>query len=713
MFHINKRTQIFHSNNRPCLLVLLVVCLGSWPSVWGWEEPAVSPRNPHEMNSPFAVASVSQDEFVESIQPFLKNYCLQCHSGDDAEGDMTLSEFKSFNDVMADLDSWSNVLDVLDHGDMPPEEEKQPPAKELDFVKSWILDTIAKQSKQPKPLAAIRRLNRVEYENTIRDLFRLSRPCFNNAATIIQTDDYFQPASGKMPRYVLAVSQFNNAHRRHSDLPGVSNLPVDPPVEHGFANDQTSLNLSPLMMEHYFEIATALLNSEEFADISGLWQAMFVPGSTDAEELLGQARSQLSLFLPRAFRRNVVQTEIQRYEQLFETEFAETNSYTESMKTTVSTILISPYFLFRTEFSARKSEDKQAAQFSIASRLSYFLWASMPDDQLFQAAGENRLNNPAELRRQVHRMMDDKRIKSLATDFGMQWLKLQKVVSAKPDKDKYPAYYYFHGMQPPAVSMMVEQLLLFETIMVENRSILEFISADFAYLNRSLIDWYQVNPKKVLGYSPQRENFENFFRIKWPHTHRGGILPSGAMLISTSTTTRSSPVFRGAWILDVVFNQPPPPPPANVPPLEDNQDGEPIPVNVRKKLDQHRKDPACASCHARIDPLGFALERYDAVGRWRNKYDNGDPIDTLGDVDGEVFDGAARLKNVIVRQKHKFVKAFVEHTMKYALGRQLHYSDEPEIRRIADKVVERDCHFDAVIENVVLSQIFRQLPNEN
>lgn len=625
---------------------------------------------------------------------------------------MALSKFNSLNDVAADLDSWSNVLDVLDHGDMPPEDEKQPTAKEIDFVKSWILDTIAKQSEQPKPLSAIRRLNRVEYENTIRDLFRLSRPCFNNAATIIQTDDYFQPASGKMPRYVLAVSQFNNAQRRHSDLPGVSNLPVDPPVEHGFANDQTSLNLSPLMMGHYFEIATALLNSEEFADISGIWQAMFVADSTDSEELLEQARSQLSLFLPRAFRRNVTEDELQRYKELFQSEFVETNSYTESMKTTVSAILISPNFLFRTEFSERENEEQQSDQFAMASRLSYFLWASMPDDQLFQAARENRLGKPEELKRQVRRMMDDKRIKSLATDFGMQWLKLQKVVSAKPDKDKFPAYYYFNGMQPPAVSMMVEQLLLFETIMVENRSIVEFISADFAYLNRSLIDWYQINPKKVLGYTPQRKNFENFFRIKWPHTHRGGILPSGAMLLSTSTTTRSSPVFRGAWIMDVVFNQPPPPPPANVPPLEDSLDGEPIPVNVRAKLDQHRKDPACASCHARIDPLGFALERYNAVGRWRNKYDNGDPINTLGDLDGEVFDGAARLKNVIVRQKHKFVKAFVEHTMKYALGRQLHYSDEPEIRRVADQVIARDCQFDAVIEYVVLSRMFRQLPNE-
>lgn len=516
MFQIIYRIQVRLPATCLFLLAPLLAVVFNLPIASNADKPPQA--NPQVAKTPAVASEVVRDEFVGSIKPFLKNYCLKCHSGDEAEGDMQLSEFESLDDVIADLDSWSTVLDVLEHRDMPPEEERQPPLAETDFVKSWILDTIAKQTEQPQPLATIRRLNRVEYENTIRDLFRLSRPCFNNAAAIIQTDDYFQPASGKMPRYVLAVSQYSNAHRRHSDLPGVSNLPVDPPVEHGFANDQTSLNLSPLMMEHYFEIATALLNSTEFAEISGLWQAMFVPHSQDPEELQAQARRQLSSFLPRAFRRDVEPEESQRYQSLFDNEFQETSSYTESMKTAVSAILISPNFLFHLEFSHLQEGIELEDQFSIASRLSYFLWASMPDDALFQAAREGRLRDPTELRRQVHRMMEDKKIKSLATDFGMQWLKLQKVSSAKPDKDRFPRYYYLNGMQPPAVSMMVEQLLLFETIMVEDRSILEFISADFAYLNRTLIDWYQVNPQEVLGYTPHartlRISFESSGRIR-------------------------------------------------------------------------------------------------------------------------------------------------------------------------------------------------------
>jgi hypothetical protein len=465
-------------------------------------------------------------------------------------------------------------------------------------------------------------------------------------------------------------------------------------------------------MEQYLEVASALLNSTEFEQISSLWTPLFVGQSTDPEQLQIQARQQLAVFLERAFRRPVTEREVSTFEQLFQSEFRQNDSYTAAMKTTVSAILISPNFLFRGDLAEDLMTSEQAYQFGLATRLAYFLWSSMPDDALLQAARESRLSNPDELRRQVHRMMDDRRIKSLSTDFGMQWLKLQKVASVQPDKDLFPDYYR-KDAEPPGVSMMIEQMLLFETILVENRSILEFINADFSYLNRSLMDWYQLVPQKVAGITPDREDFYDFYRSKWPSIHRGGIVASGAMLISTSTTTRSSPVYRGAWILDVVFNNPPPAPPANVPPLVDSEVSGSVPANIRKRLEQHRKDPNCASCHDRMDPLGFALEQYDAGGRWRSSYGNGDPVDGSGDLDGDPFVGPARFKNVLLRKKEKFVQAFVEHTMKYALGRQLHYSDEPEIRRITQVVLKNDCRFDAVIENVVLSDLFLQVPNEN
>jgi len=246
-------------------------------------------------------------------------------------------------------------------------------------------------------LGRLRRLNRVEYENTIRDLFRLSRDCFSNSSRIIQTTDYFQPATGRMPRSVLAVSYFWNSQRRYSDLPGISNLPVDPPVEHGFANDQDALSLSPLLLENYLELAKSLLDNHEFSQISGLWETMFATDGTQSKsEMRQRARRQLTVFLPRAFRREVSEADLKIYQDLFEQEFEASNSYTEAMKTTVSAILVSPNFLFRREFlpldpeGVSPSEMERRRSYAMANRLSYFLWGSMPDDQLFQAAAEGQ-----------------------------------------------------------------------------------------------------------------------------------------------------------------------------------------------------------------------------------------------------------------------------------------------------------------------------------
>jgi mono/diheme cytochrome c family protein len=661
-------------------------------------------------------ASTKPDErFKKQVRPFLENFCLDCHTGEDGESGVDLDQFLKHEDVEKDLEIWLHALEQIEQGSMPPDDSDQPSKRQVKDLTEYVLSTIASRAGEDQPLGRLRRLNRVEYENTIRDLFRLSRNCFNNPARIIQTNDYFKPMTGRMPRYVLAVSHFYNSHRRHSDLPGVSNLPVDPPVEHGFANDQEALSLSPLLLENYFDISTALLNNSEFAEISGLWDSMFIAADgTTRDQQISHAHEQISLFLPRAFRRTTTTKENERYQLLFDSEFADSGNFTEAMKTTVSAILVSPNFLFRREFLPQETESQPdreselAANFAMANRLSYFLWASMPDDELFQAARERRLTKLASLDRQVDRMLDDERVKSLATDFGMQWLKVQKAASALPDKSKFPEYYQHEQMPPPAVSMMIEQLLFFEAIMVENRSILEFISSDFAFLNRQLMDWYQVNPKTALGYTPKLENFEDFFRIKWSNRHRGGVISSGAMLVSTSTTTRTSPVYRGAWVLDVIFNSPPPPAPADIPPLESADGPDVTKLNVREKLAIHREDAACASCHDRIDPMGFALEMFDGVGRWRLNYETGEPIDLTGSLNGEPFKGSALFKNAILKDKTRFVRAFVEHTLKYALGRQLHYSDEPEIRRMTDEIEKANCRFRSVIKQVVGSELFRR-----
>ena len=680
--------------------------------------PALSPSfNADAVAQQFdKVESPEVNEFSERILPFVNNHCLDCHTGDGAEGGVDLSRFETEADAIEDLEVWSKVLKAVQRNEMPPPDESQPERAVKTSVQNSILELMAHSKHNGPPLGKLRRLNRVEYENTIRDLFRLSRDCFSNSSRIVQTTDYFQPASGKMPRSVYAVSYLFNLHRRHSDLPGVSSLTVDPPVEHGFSNDQDALALSPLLLERHFELAKSILDNPEFAQISGLWEPMFVAeDSSDQSEQIARAHRQIENFLPRAFRRDVSERELNLYRELFDKEFKSDDSYTQAMKTTVSAMLVSPSFLYRQEFlpldpeGRSKLDMERARNYAMASRLSYFLWGTMPDDLLFQAAQEGRLLSESDLEVQVSRMMKDVRVKSLATNFGMEWLKVLKAASSAPDRSLFPEFYKGRARYPsPSVAMMIEQLLLFETIMIEDRSILEFIDADFAYLNRQLMDWYNVDMKRSLGYSPPNDLFEDFYRIKWEDANRGGVITAGATLLSTSTTTRTSPVFRGAWIMDVVFNSPPPPAPADVPPLESQNDGKAHKeMNVRAKLELHRKDPACASCHARIDPPGFALESFDAVGRWRQQYDTGDPIDASGEIDGSHFESPAQFKEAVVREKSRFIKAFVEHTTKYALGRQLHYSDELEIRRVAAAVAQEDNRFQSVIKHVVLSEMFQ------
>ena len=657
-----------------------------------------------------AAGSLSDEAFFQQkTLPFIQKYCLDCHSGNDAESDLTFEHFDSFDKMVADLDSWSTIYDAIESRYMPPEDAPQPTDESRQEIEDWISKTIRAQATSI-PKCLVRRMNRFEYENTIDSLMRFERHAFYNAKRILRTTDYFRPETGKMPRYVLALTHFTYGHRRKPSLPGLGNPPSDPPVEHGFTNDQSSLSTSPLLIEKYFELADSMLNSSRFHLRTPLWREMFTfPRWRLMPEARKHAHEQLQRFLPRAFRRPISQTELSLFTELFDSEYAATANYTEAMKTTVSAILVSPGFLFRDDLAQSSDGFRHNPDFALASRLSYFMWGTMPDDELFAAAEKGELSSPQELARQVDRMLKDRKIKNFATDFGMQWLRLSKVNSAMPDEDTFPAY-FARRMAPPGVSMMVEQLLLFETVMVEDRSIMDFIKPDFAYLNRPLMDWYEFNPKKVLGYSPDFEMFEDFFRVKLPHHHRGGIVTSGAMLLSTSTPVRTSPVYRGAWIMDVVFNRPPPSPPGNVPALDgDGAEHETKFTNVRQRLERHREDPACANCHDRIDPAGFALENFDAVGRWRKRYVDGGKIDASGTVKGLEFTGPATLKESIYREQTMFVRGFVEHVMKYALGRGLKAADENEIERITQVVIERGCQFSEVVKQVVLSRQFTQI----
>ena len=681
------------------------ILVASIPLATAFQHPESRPQNPQSQ------ASEPTDEFEETARTFLKKHCLKCHSGESPEADLDLSQFDSQGTVNNDLETWELVIDSVNDDYMPPSEEVRPTREEIERLKEWYQRTLAETGNAQAIVPRMRRLNQIEYENTVGDLLRIDGEIFNSPSRLLLVDRYFDPTSKKMPRHVLAMSHMSYKQKRPPLITGLPDVPSDPPVEHGYSNDHTSLSFSPLQAERYFELANAIVYGDTFSRISGVWDSMFLPRPQDQQidQQKATAKDRLSIFLKRAFRRPVTDQEVLRYAQLFNRQLELKQSHVEAMKDTVVAVLVSPSFLFRRDFSASSFDTYEVDQFAMANRLSYFLWASMPDDQLFQAASEGRLNSRTDLLREVRRMMRDKKIKSLATDFGMQWLKLAGVNSARPDPDLFPEFYHTKVFTT-GTDMMIEQLLLFETIMVEDRDIMEFIDADWAYLNRNLMDWYGENPKQVLGYTPDKSMWEDFFRIRWSNAHRGGVIASGATLVSTSATTRTSPVYRGAWILDVIFNRPPPPPPANVPALEEIKGSAERPLNVRQRLEKHRLDPSCSVCHDRIDPMGFALEKFDPIGRFRNAYPNGGSIDAKGEIFGEPFEGAARLKSVIRRNDREFVQGFSEHLLKYALGRQLELADEKETQAIIDRVMKRGRNFSSVVEEIVASELFRSPP---
>ena len=668
----------------------------------------IQPTTSHARPQP--IQEVVTDEFQTVALPFLQKHCLQCHTGDEAENDLDLSIFSTQEQVNANLSVWEQVIEAIDDQYMPPSDETQPDAQETRSLKSWYIKTLVNTGQVQPTVPAMRRLNRTEYQNTICDLLRMSRRVFIDSSEIVLNRDYFEPATGNMAEHVLVMPYFNYLSKQPPVLKGLPEVPTDPPVEHGYSNNHQALSFSPLQAERYIELANLILNSNEFPYTSRLWDSLFVAPeiATTQPQFVESAKSRLAAFLPRAFRRPVTPQELQRYVDLFQDQIQQA-PYTEAMKTTVTAILVSPSFLFRRDFSADSFDQQQVDSFALASRLSYFLWASMPDDALFQAAREGRLSNATGLRNEVRRMMKDKKIKSLATDFGMQWLQVSSVASARPDRKLYPSYYQFR-LQPPGVAMMVEQLLLFETIMVENRNIDEFIQAEWTYVNRQLMDWYGLDVVKAIGFEHDTTITEDFFRVRWPNRHRGGAITSGATLLGTSATTRSSPVYRGAWVLDVIFNRPPPPPPADVPALEDvPQQGE-QPLNVRDRLARHRQDINCAVCHDRIDSAGFALELFDAIGRTRKTYRDGNPVDTAGQLFGKPFVGAAKFKAAILKNERAFTQGFTEHMLKYALGRKLEITDQVEIETVVDKIIKDGKRFSTVVEEVVLSDLFRRPP---
>ena len=624
--------------------------------------PVVKQQDSPPLRGPQESQVNSETKPLKSVRPLIEKYCGECHAGDEPEGDFRLAELDRKSESESDSEvakRWEEVADALQVNYMPPEHAPQPTEAERQQVVQWIKSNAIAKTKQSQ----LRRMNQVEYENTIRDLFLLDRDGFSNPAKILKIDEYFQPEKKQMPRYVFAISHYAYPDRQRPELLQVTTPPIDLPAEHGYTNDAKALQFTSMLLAKYLRLGREIVTSPTLPVIAKTWKPMFVAsdqalnreGLTRHEAAIELATERLSSFLTRAFRRNATDAEVMAFANVFAEKFSESNSFTDAMQATVAAVLVSPDFLFLFQAQRQNLSTDQRQSFINASRLSYFLWASMPDEELMDLANQGELVTKEQVLQQAQRMMSDKKVKSLATDFGMQWLKVNRLLSSFPDKDKFKNF-YLRKRQPVGVSMAIEQLLLFETIMVEDRSILDFVDADFAYVNLDLLWFYGYDSKSYVGYKLRNEAPHDFYRIKLrKNGNRGGAIVSGATLVLTSTSIRSSPVFRGSWILETIFNRPPPPPPANVPALDKvKTDDNGKLLSAREKLARHRQDPNCNSCHSRIDPLGFGLEQYDAVGIFRQQYENGDPIDSLGEFEGDRFDDASGLKAMILRKQDLF-----------------------------------------------------------
>ena len=404
------------------------------------------------------------------------------------------------------------------------------------------------------------------------------------------------------------------------------------------------------------------------------------------------ARSILSRLGRQAYRRPLETPEIDRLLSFYEAGSRD-GGFESGIELALRFMLASPQFIFRLETEpddAAAGAVYPVSDLDLASRLSYFLWSSIPDDELLSVAERGELSAPDELRRQVRRMLADPRASALVENFAGQWLYLRNLANTNPDPPTFPD---FDDNLRRALQRETE--LFFESVMAEDRSILDLLTADYTFLNERLARHYGI--PGIYG--------DRFRRVAVTDDARRGILGHGSLLTVTSYATRTSPVLRGKWILENLLGSPPPPPPPDVPDLEDTGSAEGL--SIRARLEQHRANPACAACHARMDPYGFGLENFDAIGRWRSTT-GGETIDA-SDVlpDGTRFDGPSELRDAILRRPGSFVETFTRKLLTYAVGRGMEYYDAPAVRRIVRVAAEENYRFSAIVDAVVTSDVFR------
>ena len=661
--------------------------------------------------------SVRATEDPEAVALF-KARCVECHGkGGKVKGKLDLLKLNSAVSLTADLERLETIIDVLEAQEMPPESEPELNGQQREAVIVELRELLRTALAKDTEFAAtpIRRMNRLQYNNAVQDLLQLKVSVFPLPEKMMRDrSGYFAKALAakppKMPDVVTVSSRpLGKSGLIEPRLAGVGPFPQDPRAEHGFDNRADHLSLSPFLLESFFKLSRRIVQSQNFGPRTvGIWNTFFLP-PTDSDLKANKAVVPLRLepFIKRAFRRPAPKALVERYTKYVHAQLDAGMEFSDAMKEVVSAVLSSPKFLYLYDQPATSKEPEPLDGYDLASRLSFLFWGSIPDDELLRLAGEGSLGKPDVLRLQVNRMLADPKLKRFCDSFPSQWLQLDNIISSVPDKEKFPDFYFSPPDYRTTMDMMMEPLLLFETVLIENRSVLEFIDSNYTFRSGRLRKWYGEDPAGKVG-GPGAMQFK---RQQVPDRRQGGVMTTAAMLTMTSGPDETKPITRGAWVTSVIFNAPPKPPPADVPPLEKPKESEEH-LTLRERFAVHRERADCAGCHEKLDPLGFALENFDPVGRWRNTYDNGREVDSSGQLFRKhKFKNVVEFKDAILAEKNRFTRAFAEHILSYALGRTLTPGDTLAVDLMTERVVADGYRLHTVLHEVVQSAPFLSRPN--
>jgi hypothetical protein len=435
-----------------------------------------------------------------------------------------------------------------------------------------------------------------------------------------------------------------------------------------------------------------LIGPIEDNPIRSEFQRRLIPEVPTKETQEVEARKHLDWFASRAYRRPVTKEEMDRLMTVFQMGIRTGDGYEKAMQLCCQAVLCNPNFLFRVELDSTTPGARALNSYELASRLSYFIWSSLPDETLYAAAKSGDLTKPEVLKEQVLRMLKDPRSGAIVDNFAMQWLQLRKIYNFQPDKRLYPDY-----NEALMNAMIDESKMVFANVMTEDRPVTDFIDSKYTFVNEALAKHYGI--AGVSG--------ETMRKVSTEGTGRGGVLTQGAVLAITSNPTRTSPTKRGRWILEQILGTPPPPPPPGVDDLSKTSAVN-ASLSLRQQMEMHRKNPACAVCHTKMDALGFGFENYDPIGRWRTK-DGNTVIDTSAVLpDGSKFTGPAQLKAVLMNNKKDFVHSFVEKLMTFALGRGVDMADKCFVDEVVKKAEPSGYKFSSIVQGIANSDPFKK-----